>query len=302
MVFVVAGATGNVGSAVVRELAQSTGAEVRALTRSSRSEKVAPFKDMKQVQVVEVDISDEKADLTSAFAGATAAFLSCANFRGQVQAEKNFIDAAVASGCTYLVKLGTVRCYTALDSSSEYARFHAEIEEYLEEKAGEMKWTVLSPNWFMTNHLGDIFGTLSSNIIAYPVDTEATATIVDPRDVGYAAARLLLAPDCALYHGLKLDMSGPESISIAQVAALYTTALGRPVAHVHCPPEAWVAGAVQGGLPEWLAQAVVLNFQYWEQSRLSFPTSPQLLALAPPQRTMAQWIGEWAPRSPPPQN
>ena len=88
---------------------------------------------------------------------------------GQVQAEKNFIDAAVAAGCKYLVKLGTVRGYTSKDSASEYARFHAEIEEHLEKTAGGMKWTVLCPNWFMSNHLGDIFGTLPNSIIAYPL-------------------------------------------------------------------------------------------------------------------------------------
>ena len=103
---------------------------------------------------------------------------------GQVQAEKNFIDAAVAAGCKYLVKLGTVRSYTSSDSVVEYARFHAEIEDYLETTAGAMKWTVLCPNWYMSNHLGDIFGTLPNSIIAYPLKSDAKATIVDPRDVG----------------------------------------------------------------------------------------------------------------------
>ena len=86
--------------------------------------------------------------------------------------------------CKYLVKLGTVRCYTTLDSAAEYGQFHAEIEEHLEKTAGEMKWTVLCPNWFMSNHLGDIFGTLPKGIIAYPLKPEAKANIVDPRDVG----------------------------------------------------------------------------------------------------------------------
>ena len=65
-----------------------------------------------------------------------------------------------------------------------------------------MKWTVLSPNCFMSNHLGDIFGTLPTNKIVYPVDPDAKAAIVDPRDVGDIAAQLLLSSDPSAYHGL----------------------------------------------------------------------------------------------------
>ena len=106
-----------------------------------------------------------------------------------------FIDAAVAAGCPYLVKLGTLRCYTDVDSACEYARFHAEIEAHLEKVAGAMKYTVLCPNWFFTNHLADIFGTLPMGIIAYPLAPDAKATAVDPRDVGELAAQLMMAPD-----------------------------------------------------------------------------------------------------------
>jgi len=296
---VVAGASGNVGNAVMQRLAQLGCAEIRALTRSSTNPKLATLKGSFDFEMIECDLSD-KASLSQVFEGATTAFLSSANFQGQVEAEKNFIDCAVASGVKYLVKLGTVRCYTSLDSNTEYARYHAEIEEHLENTAGDMNWTVLSPNWFMSNHLGDIFGTLPNGIIAYANNPEATARIIDPRDVGDLAAALLLAPDHSKYHGLKLNVSGPEAVSMAQVAALYTEALGRPIQAVQCSVEDWVAGAVASGFPEWLAQAVSNNFDHWDAGHLDFVTSPGALDLAAPQRTMSQWVSEWAPRSPPP--
>lgn len=301
MVVVVAGASGNVGSGAVRALSQ-LGVEVRALTRTSASEKVAPLKALSKVEVVECDLSDAST-LAQVFDGVSAAFLTCANFRGQVQAEKNFIDAAVAAGCKYLVKLGTVRGYTTLDSSvnaPEYARFHAEIEAYLEQKAGEMKWTVLCPNWFMSNHLGDIFGTLPNNIIVYPLDPDAKAAMVDPRDVADIAAALLVAPDSSQHHGLKLDISGPEAITLSQIAALYTEKLGRTIQPVNCAVQAWIDAAEKSGFPDWFAQAVSHNFTEWAAGNFLFPTSPEALAAAPPKRSMAEWINEWAPRSPPP--
>ena len=51
---------------------------------------------------------------------------------------------------------------------------------------------------------------------------------MDPRDVGELAAQMMMTSDPSAYHGLKLDVSGPEAVSMAQVAALYTAALGTP--------------------------------------------------------------------------
>jgi len=166
--------------------------------------------------------------------------------------------------------------------------------------AGAMKWTVLCPNWYMSNHLGDIFGTLPNSIIAYPLKSDAKATIVDPRDVGDLAASLLVAPDPTVYHALKLDVNGPEAISLGEIAALYTEALKRPVQPVECSKNDWVAGAIGGGLEEWLAHAVTHNFDRWAAGDLLLETSPEARAASAPKRTMAQWIKEWAPRSPPP--
>jgi len=296
--FVVAGATGNVGLSTVQKLSELGGA-VRALSRSATGDKAARLKELVNVEVL---ASGECFDLPpGVFDGVKGAFLACSNCKEQVQAEKNFIDSAVAAGCSYLVKLGTVRSYTALDSPVEYGRYHAEIEEHLQKTAGAMKWTVLCPGWFMTNHLGDIFGSLpAASIVPYPVEPTAQARINDPRDVGDIAARLLLASDTSIYHELKLDISGPELISTSQIAEMFTEALGRPVQAVKCTKEDWIAQMVTAGFPEWLAEAVSNNFPKWEKGALSFPSSPEILALAPPQRTMSEWIKEWAPRSPPP--
>jgi uncharacterized protein YbjT (DUF2867 family) len=296
--FIVSGATGNVGVAVVQKLAEC-GASVKALTRSSTSDKAAPLKALANVEVVQCDLMD-KAALTALFKGVKGAFVGLGNCKEQVESEKNLIDCAVAAGCPYLIKLGTVRSYTALDSPIEYARFHAEIEKHLAAAADSMKWTVLCPNWFMSNHLGDIFGTLPSNIMAYPHDPAANANIIDPRDVGDAAAAFLLTSDPSKYHGLRLDLSGPEAVNLSQMAQLYGEALGRPIQPIKCSEDDWVAGGVKGGLPEWLARAASHNFKKWEAGLLTFPTSPEVLALAPPKRTISGWIKEWAPRSPPP--
>merc|ERR1719161_1527468 len=135
-------------------------------------------------------------------------------------------------------------------------------------------------------------------VVAYPVNPDAKIPLVDPRDVGDIAAKLVIAEDPSVHHGLKLDISGPEAVSTSQMSALYTESLGRPIKAVTCPAADWVAGAVQGGLPEWLAEAITNNFPLWDEGKLAFPSAPQVLSLAAPRRTMAEWVKEWAPRSP----
>lgn len=296
--YVVAGASGNIGSAAVRKLSE-VGVGVRALTRSSTGDKVAPLKDLANVEIVQCDLMD-KDGLAKVFDGVKAAFLCVSNTKEQVQQEKNFIDCAVAAGCPYLVKVGTIRSYTAKDSPVEYARFHAEVEEHLETAAGAMKWSVLCPNWFMSNHLADIFGTLPKGMIVYPVDPEAKCASIDPRDIGDIGASMMVSSDHSAYHGLKLDISGPEGISLSEIAALYSEALGRPIQAVKCSEPDWVAAAMAAGFPDWLAQAVVQNFAKWNNGKNMFPTSPEALKVAAPKRTMSEWIKEWAPKSPPP--
>jgi len=262
---------------------------------------------MTGVEVFTCNLND-KATIEAAFAGdVKAAFLANSNSREQGDQEKNFIDVAVAKGCPYLVKLGTVASYTSVDSDTEYARHHAVAEKHLESTAGSMKWCVLHPNWFMPNHLGDIFGTLPKGIIAYPVDGDVKCHMVDTRDVSDIAAKLLTANDPSQYHGKHMDISGPEGVSLNEVAQMYTEALGREIKAVKPTPEQWLehwslcdAGAKGAGFADWMAVAVSTNFPRWESGLFQFPTHPDCLAVSPPKRTMKQWVTEWAPKSPAP--
>lgn len=299
MSILVGGGTGQVGSAVVRALS-SAGATVKLLTRDESSDKVKPLTDLAGVTIVKGDFCDS-ASLPSAFEGVKAAFLGCSNSEAQVAAEKGFIDAAEAAGCKYLVKLSTcgVEGYKGKDSIIQYGRYHTEIEDHL--ASTKLLWTVLCPNDFMQNHMGDIFGTLPLGIVAYPMPPSSSATIVDTRDVGDVAAKFLLEEDYSKHAGKQYDVCGPESISTEQLAKMYTSALGRDIAAVECTAEEWAGNAEKAGFPTWLAQAVSRNFaDFWGKGKLDYPSSQAVLDLCAPQRTMQAWISEHAPLSPPP--
>lgn len=301
-VFLVAGGTGQVGSACVRALS-AAGVIVKVLSRDPSVSKAQSLTDLPGVTIVKGDYSDGSS-LVEALEGVEATFLGCSNFEGQVEAEKNFIDRAVESGsCRYLVKLGTCGAagYTAKDSLIQYGRYHAEIEEHLAQQAS-LQWTVLRPNDFMQNHMGDIFGTLPLGIVAYPLPNDSEATVVDARDVGDLAAKLMLAtPDYEKHAGKVYDVCGPTPIHTQALATMYTDALKRPIVPVTTTPEEWASNAEKAGFPAWLAKAVCINFtEFWAKGELNYPSSSEVLEVCAPKRTMEMWVAEHAPLSPPP--
>lgn len=295
MVVLVGGGTGNVGSAVVQALS-SSGFAVKVLSRDLSTAKASKLSHLPGVSCVQGDMSDATA-LASAFDGVTACFLGCSNSEQQVRDEVAFIDAAQSRGCRYLVKLGTCGApgYTSADSIIQYGRFHAEIEKHL--SSTDLEWTVLRPNFFLQNHMADIFGSVPQGVVAYPLQPTSLARSVDVRDVGHLAAKLLmLSPDERRKHQGKIyDVCGPEAVSTTDVAAHFSAALGRPIAAVQIAAEEWSGNAEKAGFPGWLAQAVCRSFtDFWDKGLLDVPSSPEVLEIFPPLRTLKAWIEEHA--------
>eukprot|EP00928_Gymnodinium_smaydae_P056787 TRINITY_DN40114_c0_g1_i1.p1 TRINITY_DN40114_c0_g1~~TRINITY_DN40114_c0_g1_i1.p1 ORF type:complete len:329 (+),score=54.05 TRINITY_DN40114_c0_g1_i1:3-989(+) len=298
----VAGGTGNCGSACVRALsAQSV--RTRVYTRDTTSKKAQALAELPGVSLMEGDFADTDT-LTQALQGCRAAFVCCSNSKEQVQLEKDFIDAVAKSSCGYLVRIGTcgVEGYTSKDSEIEYARIHAEVEEYLAKTT--VNWTVLHPNYFMQNHMGDIMGTLPKNIVVYPFSQEAKANVVDTRDVGEVAAALLRLDDPSKHFGQHYDVCGPEALCTSQLAALYTTALeGRAISALEVPRDAYAEGAKAAGFPDWLAVAVATGMDlFWGKGKMAYASSPAVMELSAPKRTMEAWIQEHIALTPSPES
>lgn len=149
----------------------------------------------------------------------------------------------------------------------------------------------------MQNHMADIFGSVPQGVVAYPLQPTSLARSVDVRDVGHLAAKLLmLSPDERRKHQGKIyDVCGPEAVSTTDVAAHFSAALGRPIAAVQIAAEEWSGNAEKAGFPGWLAQAVCRSFtDFWDKGLLDVPSSPEVLEIFPPSRTLKAWIEEHA--------
>lgn len=115
--------------------------------------------------------------------------------------------------------------------------------------------------------------------------------MVDPRDVGAAAAALLTgdAPTGANYL-----VTGPEAITFRDVADELSAATGRAITFVDVPYEAARGALLESGAPQWLADNLVTNFAKLRAGACAEVNDTVLTLTGKPPRTFAQWARDHA--------
>jgi uncharacterized protein YbjT (DUF2867 family) len=218
----VTGATGLAGSAVVREFIKA-GRPVRALVRDpARALVWAPFPN---VEVVHGDMLRPET-LTPALSGVDRALLISTSDKRMGETQSAFIDAAQHSSVRHIVKYSGLSAADE-DSSFIFGRMHKDVESYLE--ASTLAWTHLRPSQFMTEYLREVPTILAQSSIFLPLD-DARLVPIDVVDVAKAAYLLLTTSG---HEASTYAMSGPEALSMKEVAARISNAVGRTVRYVN---------------------------------------------------------------------
>ncbi len=240
----VTGPTGNLGPAVLDRL-RLEGAAVRAIAHTEASRATI---ERYGAEAVDADF-DEPGTLEAAMAGCDRVFLLSPLHPAQAQREMAAIDAAKQAGIGHVVALSIMGADRA--SPVAFCRWHAAIDEHL---AGSgLGYTVLRPAGFMQFHLMPVQTVMAANSW-FGMTGDGAAAYVDVNDVAAAAVGVLTSSG---HGGQTYELTGPEAITLHQAAVQLGTAIGRPVAYIDLPAEAFRANLVKLGLPPWLTDAVV---------------------------------------------
>ena len=240
----ITGATGTTGREVVAELHRLGAKGVRALVRDPAR---ADFIRAAGFETVAGDF-EKPETLGAALEGVERALLLTPPSPQTVEHNRAFVEAAAGAGVRHVVKLSAIGADSGAPEG--FARWHGQAEESL--KSSGVAWTMLRPNFFMQNLLGQAHQIAATGRIVQAVG-DARISFVDVRDIAAVAARALTEEG---HEGQTYTLTGPEALSYAEVAARLSEAAGRDIAYVPITPEQFREGALAAGLPEWLVSAL----------------------------------------------
>jgi uncharacterized protein YbjT (DUF2867 family) len=229
----VTGATGKVGSMLVRRLREA-GREVKAGTRRPERAQQLFGPD---VEIVELDF-ERTETYDAAVQWADRVFLAPPSFDPQADDMLvPFLDWAVQSGSGHLVLLSAMGI-----EAVEHVALHR-VEHRIQETG--VAYTFLRPNWFMQNFASGLVADAIRERGAFELAAGAgRVSFVDGDDVA-AAAAVVLAGDAHL--GRAYTLTGRESLGFEDAARVLSRTAGRDVRYLPVSPEAMRARLDQAG-------------------------------------------------------
>jgi NAD(P)H dehydrogenase (quinone) len=256
---IVTGATGRLGSRIVERVLDRAPAHTVGV--SVRDPEAAAGLAARGVRVRAGDFTD-LGSLAQAFEGATRVLVVSASIRGDgaVAANLAAIDAARDAGAEHVV-------YTSHQASSSTSLFapqhtHAATEEHLAELGGlGLSFTSLRNGFYVSTLEHYLGAAVATGRLELPEDGPFSWTHHD--DLAEAAAIALVgAPglDPAL-SGPTPPLTAPDLLDLADVAAVVSETLGRPVERVVVPDEQWKQAAVAQGMPPFAADFTLGMFR-----------------------------------------
>ena len=236
------GATGNTCSILIPELIKA-GQNVRAFVRNE--EKAQPLKDAgAEIYVGDLDKAET---IDAALEGVDKVYFCTWNGPTAATQGKNIIAAIKRAGTRPFV----VRHSAFGADSSELIQQIKEVDKALKESG--LLWTSIKPTFFMQN-LMMASPTIQSDGNIYWDWESGKVGMIDVRDVAECALGALTGK---AEQGREYILTGPESISMYDVADSFTKTLGKDIHYVAVPHNATKESMMDMGFPEFIVDGYV---------------------------------------------
>jgi uncharacterized protein YbjT (DUF2867 family) len=275
----VAGATGRVGSVIVGGLADA-GVNVRSLSRDAAAASSKGLHD----NVFEIDYRDANS-IARAVEGADVVVISLGSSDDQVVQEIALIDAAVHAGIEHVVKVST----WAWPSRMHPIDWHLRVEDHL--ATADIGYSLLRPMTF-TDLIGAQAELIKADLWGGAAGT-AVANLVDVRDVGDVAVRLILSGEASGPTRRPYHLTGPGGLSMDEIAQHLLTTIGRAVNYVHRSPDEQRALLRSVGIPDMIVGILVdIDVEAFASGVSAESTSTVEAVLGRPARSISDWIDD----------
>jgi uncharacterized protein YbjT (DUF2867 family) len=208
----------------------------------------------------------------------TVLMVSASETPDRVDQHRAFVDAAVAAGVGHLVYVSFYGA--APDATFTLARDHWATEEHI--RARGLGHTFLRDDLyadFAVHLVGE------DGAIRGPAG-EGRAAMVAQDDIADVATAVLRDP--VAHAGATYDLTGPEELTLAEVAGLLATVTGRPVRYVPETVEEAYASRASYGAPGWQVDAWVSTYTAIAAGELAGVSSAVPDLTGHPARTLEQ--------------
>jgi len=257
----VTGASGNIGSEIVKQLlAVAPAVIIKAAVHSRQN--VKKVKDGDRVKVIPIDYN-ESDTLRQALKDVDKLFLLTPDVPNAVHLASNAVTEAKKAGIRHIVKQSVMGADLEADVGT--MRLHRQVEEIIEQS--EIPFTFLRPNEFMQNFINFHSPSIKGNNAFYIPLEDAKVSLVDVRDIAAVAVKSLTDED--LHKNKTHLITGPEALSYHQVAEILSNRIGRKINYVNISDEEARAAMKEIGMSDWLINTVSELSDYFRKGKAS---------------------------------
>jgi len=276
----VTGATGTVGRPLI-EVLSTAGADIRAVIRKGQAAGLPAH-----VEVVVGDLSRPDT-IAPALRGVTALFL---HPRAVADAAFELVALAREQGVQRVVALSAINIDDPLDQQP--SRYNGDRNKEAERAAvaSGLEWVSLRPSSFASNTLQAWGAQIRAGDVVRYVYAAFEESLIDERDLAAVGARALLSDDLL---GRRLMLSGPQSLSHAEMVATIGEVIGRPLRFQEVEPEVLKRGMIANGFSEPFVDALLARYAR-EVGQAAPVTGEVAQILGRPARTYAEWVADHA--------
>ena len=257
----VTGATGTVGSEVIRQLSENTSAvNIKAAVHSVENAK--KIQNFKRVEPIQIDYGIREG-LQEAFKDTGKLFLLTHPSPKSADHETNLITEAKKSGIRHIVKQSIMGA--DLKADVEAMRLHRQVEKVIEESG--IPYTFLRPNEFMQGFINFQGSSIKNNGAFYIPAEDAKVSMVDVRDIAAVAVKALV--DGERHYNKTYMVTGPEALSYHQAAEILSNATGKKIDYVNISDQEARAAMKEVGLNDWLIDTISDLYTYFRKGYAS---------------------------------
>lgn len=278
MKYLVIGATGNVGGALLTQLLEA-GHQVRALVRDASRASLLPT----GADIAVGDL-DEAESLTAAAAGVDGVFfMQLAPLPAQADAMVKAARTADVRKIVVLSSIGTVLEPLPVIGARIAARDQIFRDSGLDATYLRANTLMSNARWWLP--------TIRAEGRVYDASDPGRTVPVDTFDIARVAAAVLTQDGHA---GHSYILNGPEALSAREQVEILAEVLGRPIEFVPLTPEQFAQHSIEQGTPAEMAGAVQNLNELFRAGRAGVITEDvaNLTGTAP--RTFRQWCEEHA--------